>query len=876
MIDPSDAAPIIRLSDYRAPAWRITQVELAFDLDASATVVESILHLAPNPEVPSEELRLDGEALELIEITLDGAPLPIERYRHDIDGLVVHDVVTACVLRTRVRLYPDRNTRLEGLYASGASLFTQCEAEGFRRITFFIDRPDVSARYTVTLRGDRAQYPVLLSNGNPDGAGALPDGRHWARWIDPHPKPSYLFALVAGRLDCVAAPFRTMEGRDVTVQVWADPGDVPRCRHALDCALRAMRWDEERFGRAYDLDVFNIVAAQDFTMGAMENKGLNIFNARYILADPDTATDADFEGVESVIGHEYFHNWSGNRVTCRDWFQLSLKEGLTVFRDQEFTSDLHSRALKRIEDVRLLKSRQFVEDAGPLAHPVRPASYTEINNFYTATVYEKGAEVVRMLHTLLGEAAFRAGLDRYFASHDGGAATIENFLDAMQHASGRDLTQFARWYDQAGTPELRIQQQHDAARREYVLTITQHTPPTPDGGAKLALHIPLAFALYGAAGQRLEAAPQTPGGPATAAVRLGLIELTATTHTLRFTDIATPPLPAFLQGLSAPVRLHLDYTPDDLARLIAFEPDPLTRWEAAQRLATDAILRRGVAPDAAREALVDALGGLLDQPSLDPGFIAECHHLPDVWTLTDQCEQIDLDAILRQREDLLDGLAETHVDRFERRYRELSATSGGGHHAGAIAQRRLKNLCLARLTRLDPTAALAASQVGLAVNLTDRLAALTALVHFDAPDAEAALSAFRARYARDPLVTDKWLAIVATRPQADTVERVQALLHDPLWSPRNPNRVRALLGNFARSNPIAFHRRDGAGYALLFAQIPVLDALNPQVAARQLTVLENWRRLDAARQALISSQLQALPALGLSRDSNDVVTRLLA
>ena len=868
-MDRTDAAPVIRLADYRAPAWRISAVELAFDLDPDATLVESTLHLLPNPEVTPEPLRLDGEALELLSIELDGVPLSPHRYTLDDTGLSLPGLAAACVLTTRVRIHPAGNTRLEGVYASEASLLTQCEAEGFRRITYFIDRPDVSSRYLVTLRADRARYPVLLSNGNPDGAGDLPDGRHYARWVDPHPKPSYLFALVAGNLDRVSAPFRSMEGRAVTVNVWADPTDVPRCRYALDCALAAMRWDESRFGRAYDLDVFNIVAAQDFTMGAMENKGLNIFNARYILADADTATDTDFEGVESVIGHEYFHNWSGNRVTLRDWFQLSLKEGLTVFRDQEFTSDRHSRALKRIEDVRLLKSRQYVEDAGPLSHPVRPSSYTEINNFYTATVYEKGAEVVRMLHTLLGEAAFRAGLDRYFERHDGGAATVEDFLASMAQASGRDLSHFARWYDQPGTPELRITQQFDPARGEYRIEIEQGAVAAPDASMRVPLHIPLAYALYDAAGQRIERQPQ-----ADAVTRAGLIELTAERHTLRFEGLTEAPLPAFLQGLSAPVRLQVDYTPTQLARLVRCEPDPLTRWESAQRLATDAILRRGNAV-AARSALLDVLGELLADAELDPGFIAECHQLPDVWTLADQCESIDLDAIWREREDLLDTLAETHAERFEQRYRD-AALGDEAIDADAIARRRLKNLCLARLTRLDPTAVLAASQFAHAVNLTDRLAALAALLHHDAPDAAAALAAFRSRYASNALVTDKWLGLVATRPQPDAVEGVAALLRDPLWTPRNPNRVRAVLGNFARTNVVGFHRRDGAGYALLFDQALALDALNPQVAARQLTVLENWQRLDPQRRGLVADGLRRLEVGTLSRDCADVVTRLLA
>ncbi len=867
-MDHADAVPVIRLADYRPPAWRVTDATLVFELEAGATEVQAQLQLRPDPAQPGAPLRLDGEELELLSIEIDGTALPAERYRQDAHGLTIDGVDADCTLRTRVRIHPERNTRLEGLYASEQSLFTQCEAEGFRRITFFVDRPDVSARFNVTLRADRARYPVLLSNGNPAGAGELPDGRHWAQWVDPHPKPCYLFALVAGKLDKLSSPFRTMSGRDVMVQIWADPADVPRCRHALDSTLRAMRWDEERFGREYDLDVFNIVAAQDFTMGAMENKGLNIFNARYILADVDTATDIDFEGVESVIGHEYFHNWSGNRVTLRDWFQLSLKEGLTVFRDQEFTSDLHSRALKRIDDVRLLKSRQFVEDAGPLAHPVRPSSYTEINNFYTATVYEKGAEVVRMLHTLLGEETFRAGLDLYFDRHDGGAATIEDFLTAMHEVSGRDLTQFARWYDQAGTPEIEVSEKFDAASGDYTLTITQHAPATA-GSETSPLHIPFAFALYGAKDERIVATPQ-----ADAAVREGLVELTDVTHTLRFAALGARPLPAFLQGLSAPVRLRYEYSPEQLARLVRIERDPLTRWQAAQRLASTVVLKQGPDPQVARDALIDALGALLDDSTLDPAFVAECHHLPDLWTLCDECERVDLDDLQREREDLLDALAEAHADRYEARYRDAAAQGSSGMDAHAIALRRLKNLCLARLTRLDPTAALAASQFAHAANLTDRLAALHSLVHHDAPDAAAALGAFRTRYANDPLVTDKWLGIAVTRPQSDTVDRVTALLRDPLWQPRNPNRVRAVLGNFARNNAVAFHRRDGAGYSLLFGQIPVLDAINPQVAARQLTVLENWRRLDDERQTSIVAGLSSLSRLPLSRDTADVVARL--
>ncbi|MBB5207458.1 aminopeptidase N [Chiayiivirga flava] len=868
-MDRPDQTPVIRLADYAPPPWRVTHVDLVFDLDAEATQVEATLALQPDPARPAAPLRLDGEDLELLDIALDGQPLPPARYRVDATGLTVLGVDAPCLLRTRVRIRPQTNTRLEGLYVSGASLMTQCEAEGFRRITWFVDRPDVSAVYTVTLRADRTKYPVLLSNGNPAGAGDLDDGHHWARFVDPHPKPCYLFALVAGTLGHLSAPFRTMDGRDVTVRVWAEPADVPRCRHALESTLRAMRWDEKRFGRAYDLDVFDIVAAQDFTMGAMENKGLNIFNARFILADIDTATDADFEAIESVIGHEYFHNWSGNRVTLRDWFQLSLKEGLTVFRDQEFTADLHSRAMKRIDDVRLLKSRQFAEDAGPLAHPVRPASYSEINNFYTATVYEKGAEIIRMLHTLLGELTFRRALDLYFARHDGGAATVEDLLDAMREASGRDLAQFARWYDQAGTPQIAVTEAFDPATGDYTLHLAQHTPATPDGSEKQPLHLPFAFALYDADDRRIATPPDTD-----AAQRPGLVELTAAEHTLRWRGLAQRPLPAFLQGLSAPARLRYDYAASDLGRLLRIESDALVRWECAQQLVADAVLRGEARPDA-RPALIAALGALLADTTLDPAFVAECVSVADVWSLADRCDRIDLDLLWREREALLDDIAAAHADLLAARYDALSPAALGGLAPACIAARQLRNVALSLLTRRDPSARRAEAQFAQANTLTDRLAALAALLRVDAPGAAAALAAFRTRHADDPLTTDKWLTLVVTRPQPDAVDAVRDILAGPLWQPRNPNRVRTVLGHFARNNPVAFHRRDGAGYALLFDWLPELDRINPQVAARQLTALEPWRRLDADRAARIEAHLRAFAALPLSRDSADVAGRLL-
>ena len=855
--------PVIRLADYHPPAWRISRVNLDFDLDAHDTQVGTTLLLEPDPDQPGQPLRLDGEDLELIDIALDGRALAPHEYRRDATGLTIEGIGGPCELHTTVRIHPHANTRLEGLYLSREALFTQCEAQGFRRITFFVDRPDVSAVFDVTLRADKARHPVLLANGDPVASGDLPGGRHYARWHDPHPKPCYLFALVAGRLERVSAPFTTMEGRAVDVNIWAEPGDVARCHYALGATLRAMAWDERRFGRAYDLSVFNIVAAQDFTMGAMENKGLNIFNARYILADVDTATDDDFLAIESVIGHEYFHNWSGNRVTLRDWFQLSLKEGLTVFRDQEFTADLHSRGLKRIEDVRLLKSRQFVEDAGPLSHPVRPASYREINNFYTATVYEKGAELIRMLHTLLGEADFRRGLDAYFSAHDGGAATVEDLLAAMAQASGRDLSQFLRWWEQPGTPRIEADEAFDAASGTYSLTLRQH-----GADAENPLHIPLALAFYDAQGQRIAAEPDTD-----APTRAGLVELRQREHVLHLHGLAKKPLPAFLQGLSAPVRLDFHYSPAQLARLVRVESDPLTRWEAMQQVSRLAVLAGEQQADA-RIALVTAQAALLDDAQADPAFVAECLTIPDVWDLSSDLPLLDIDALWRSRETVLDALATLQADTLRARYDALANTAQSGLDGRSAAARRLRNLCLQRLARIETDGERAAAQFHAASTLTDRLAALATLVHGGLPQADAVLRTFAQRHRGDALTTDKWLSLVVTAPRTGVLDTVAALLDGPYWQPTNPHRVRAVLGAFARNNLAAFHRPDGAGYALFFAQLPRLDAINPQVAARHLCLLENWRRLDANRRSRLAAHLETLEPQLASRDSRDMLARL--
>ena len=863
----------VHLADYLPPAWRIPRVALVFELDPARTRVEATLELEPDPARPVQPLELDGEGLELLEIALDGRPLSPHEYSYDGQRLQVHAARAACRLHTVVRIQPTQNTRLEGLYASGPLLLTQCEAQGFRRITFLADRPDVMPTWRIVLRADRAAFPVLLANGNPAGTRDLGDGRHEAAWENPHPTPGYLFAIAAGPLERVTRTLETAEGRRVELNVWAQGEDVARCGYALGAVERALRWDEQRFGLGYDLDVFNVVAAQDFTMGAMENKGLNIFNARYILADEATATDADFLAIESVVAHEYLHNWSGNRVTLRDWFQLSLKEGLTVYRDTEFSSDLHSRALKRIEVVRLLRGRQFAEDAGPLAHAVRPDRYREISNFYTLTIYEKGAELVRVLQQLVGDAAFRAGMDKYFADNDGRAATLEDFLAAHAAASGRDLTDFARWYAQAGTPVLRITPHFDPRSGDYALAIEQSQPATPgQPGPKAPLPIPLRFALYAADGRRIDALPE-----ADAPVREGLVELQAARHVLRWPALGREPLPAFNQGFSAPVKLQVDYAPEELARLAGWETDPFNRWDLLQRLATDALVGADAgARDTATAALAEVLAGLLEDDGADPAFVAECLQLPDFDTLAEAVAMVDVEALVGGREALADRLARELAPSLEARYHALAAAAAGGLSGPAMAARALRNACLALLSRLDPAGALAEAAFAGAGTMTERLAALRALVHRGAPGAAAALAGFQREFAHDPLVTDKWIGLVATRPQAGALADVDALLASDAWKPANPNRVRALLGNFARANPRAFHRADGAGHARIAGQVAALDAVNPQVAARLLGAFEGWRRLAGPAQASASAALEALEGWVESPDSRDLLQRLRA
>ncbi len=872
MRDP-DAAPV-RLADYRPPAWTVEAVDLVFELDREESEVEAVLAL--RCDVPGAPLRLDGEALALRWLELDGRRLAADEFHLTPEGLEVFPAqgLARCRLRSRVGLRPAANTRLEGLYASGRLLLTQCEAEGFRRISFFIDRPDVLARWRTTLRAERARYPVLLAGGNRISERVLEDGRHEAVWENPHPTPCYLFALAAGPMARVSKRLTGADGREIELNVWVEGEDPEPCRYALGAVERALRWDEQRFGRCYDLGVFNVVAAQDFTMGAMENKGLNIFNARYILADERSATDADFLAIESVVGHEYFHNWSGNRVTLRDWFQLSLKEGLTVFRDQEFTADLHSRDLKRIEDVRLLRGRQFAEDAGALAHPVRPAEYREINNFYTLTVYEKGAEIIRMLHTRLGEAAFRAGMDRYFSEHDGRAATLEDFYAAHSAASGVDCRDMLAWYAQAGTPVLAVERHFDADNGRFELRIEQRPPANVPGAGPLP--IPLRFALLDAFGDELPPpavhdAEAMPGG--------GLL-LRHARHVLRWEGLAAEPLPVLNLGFSAPVRLELAYTALERGRLVREARDGFARWDALQALALEVLLdQAGAKPSpeskAAEAALSDALGALLGDTAAHPAFVAECFVLPDIDTLADAVPVADPLALVAAREALLARLAETHAEALSARFAALEAAAGGGLADAAMAARRLRHALLPLITRRDGGAAARALFAG-ARGMDERFAALRALLHAGVEGAEAARARFAAEFADDPLVTDKWIGLVATRPQPEALEAVQGLMASPFWRPANPNRVRALLGGFARSNPAAFHRGDGAGYRLVAEQVAVLDAINPQVAARLLGAFEGLPRWAPAFAGRARAALAPLRQGERSRDVAELLARLPA
>ncbi len=882
MADSSHAT--VYLKDYQPPAFTVDRVELRIEFAEDATLVHA--QLALRRQRAKQPLVLDGQALELCSLCLDGQPLDPSHYRVDHRQLTVFDVPDSFSLQVVTRLYPQHNTALEGLYRSNGVFCTQCEAEGFRRITYFLDRPDVMAVYTTTLVAERQRYPVLLANGDPVEAGELADGRHWATWFDPHPKPSYLFAAVAGDLACLEDHYTTASNRSVVLRIYAKAEHLDQCHHAMASLQKAMAWDEATFGLEYDLEVYHIVAVEDFNMGAMENKGLNVFNTQYVLAKPDTATDDDYAAVETVIAHEYFHNWTGNRVTCRDWFQLSLKEGLTVFRDQEFSADQGLSGVKRIDDVRLLRTVQFAQDKGPLAHPVRPSAYIEINNFYTVTVYNKGAEVVRMVQTLLGREGFRRGMARYFARFDGCAVTCDDFVAAMEEANGVDLTQFRRWYDQAGTPLVTVSDHYDPETRTYDLTVRQFCPPTPGEPAKQPRGLPMAKGLLDGQGRALPvnlAAGQAEGEGGDPLSQVLVVDRAE--QTFRLVDVPERPLPSLLRGFSAPVVLEYPYSDEQLAFLWAFDPDDFNRWDAGQQLAVRTILKLIDAqsqqlPLTLPATLDAAVARLLDDTTSDPALRAQALLLPSEGYLAEQMAVIDVEGIHAARQFLRRTLATHHRDRWLASYHRHRDHRPYALDAAAVGSRALKNRALDYLLQNSADAEaeeLALAQFQRADNMTDQLAALTALVHGGHAGGEAVLEAFYQSWHHEPLVVDKWFALQATAPRPDALENLEALLQHPAFSLTNPNKVRATIGAFCRGNPRHFHRADGRGYAFLASKIAALDPLNPQVAARLAGVFTRWRRFDAHRQGLIRAALEELVNTpSLSPDVYEVVAKSLS
>jgi aminopeptidase N len=801
--------------------------------------------------------------MELVSVALDGRVLGGEDYSCDSSKLVIHDAPARCKLEIEVRIKPHENTALEGLYPSGNFLLTQCEAEGFRNITYFPDRPDVMTRFEVTIVADKQRYPVLLSNGNAVDSGDLPGGRHWVRWDDPFAKPTYLFALVAGDLACVEDTFKTRSGRNVALRVYVESENIDRCEHAMESLIHSMKWDEDRFGLEYDLDVYNIVATNDFNMGAMENKSLNIFNSKYVLARPDTATDADYQGVEGVIAHEYFHNWTGNRVTCRDWFQLTLKEGLTVFRDQEFSSDMQSRAVKRIRDVRHLRSHQFPEDSGPMAHPIRPDQYVEINNFYTMTVYQKGAEIIRMYHTLLGEAGFQKGMKLYFERHDGHAVTCDDFLAAMADANDTDLQTFGLWYGQSGTPQLEVQGHYDASTRRFTLDFTQRTPPTQDQENKQPLLIPVRVGLISRGGEELPL--RLEGQDVSSGTSLTLI-VEEQRQSFVFEEISEAPIPSLLRGFSAPVKLDYSYSSSDLAILMAHDSDDFVRWEAAQLLAQRQILENvrrlseGAEPVLQTE-LIEAFRAILSDTDSDPALVAEALTLPGEDYLGGQMQVVDVDGIHAARTFVKSGLAQVLKKDFTHRYESMASAGPYSKAPAAMARRSLRNACLSFLLETDTGPDLALAQLESSDNMTDTLAALQGLVWAGAAGADAALREFEEKWQDDALVMDKWFMIQAAIPGERAIERVRTLLSHPGFSIANPNKVRSVLGVFSMMNPTGFHWADGSGYRLHADQIIALDAINPQIAARMAGAFNPWTRYDAHRRDQMRTELNRIAAV---------------
>jgi aminopeptidase N len=882
----TDTPQTIFRKDYTPPSYLVDTVEMGFDLDPARTVVASRLTLRRNPAATTRGIELHGEDIELVALRLNGKLLGKRDYTLANNLLTIRSAPDDVVLEIETLCAPDKNTTLSGLYVSNGNFFTQCEAEGFRRITFFPDRPDVMAKFTVMLRADKSRYPVLLSNGNLLEEGDLDDGRHYALWEDPFKKPSYLFALVAAELVCQEETFRLADGRDALLQVWVEDGNLDKTDYAMQSLKHSIRWDEDKYGLELDLDRFMIVATSDFNMGAMENKGLNIFNTKFVLANPRVATDIDFQGIEAVVAHEYFHNWTGNRVTCRDWFQLSLKEGLTVFRDQEFTADMigtaTGRAVTRIDQVRTLRQAQFPEDAGPMAHPVRPDSFVEINNFYTVTVYEKGAEVVRMYQTLFGVDGFRKGMDLYFARHDEQAVECDDFRRAMADANDRELGQFERWYSQAGTPVLRFEGRWDESAQTYTLTLSQSCPATPGQSEKLPFHIPVAVGLLDAAGADMALVVDGVQRGTTA-----VLELTEAEQTFVFTGVTGQPVASVLRDFSAPVILQGGYTDADLLHLFSHDSDPVNRWEAGQRLAMERLLKltgeAGAKDDAAAslnldETFIEALRKILVDETLDPAFREQCLTLPSESMVAEQLDCVDPLAVHIARQFVRADLGARLRSELMAQYAANATPGPYSPDAASAGKRALKNLALAYLNAApdDASVALAQRQFDEADNMTDRAAALSALVAARVPQAADALAVFYDEFQNEALVVDKWFAMQASSPTTD-LAAVRALMTHPAFTLRNPNRARSLVAMFCVNNPVQFHAPDGSGYAFWAEQVIALDALNPQVASRLARAMDRWRRYAPSLQWQMREALQKVAGqVKLSNDVREIVGKALA
>ncbi|ENQ8177832.1 aminopeptidase N [Vibrio parahaemolyticus] len=855
--------------DYQVPSHTITDIDLTFDLYDNDTIVTALSKVVQKGE--STTLELDGEGLELRSVKVNGE----DWAHHEVKeaSLVLSDLPAEFELEIITKIDPEANTALEGLYKSGGAFCTQCEAEGFRRITYYLDRPDVLAKYTTKVIADKPTYPYLLSNGNRIAQGEAENGRHWVQWQDPHPKPAYLFALVAGDFDVLRDKYTTMSGRNVDLEIFVDKGNLDRAGHAMTSLINSMKWDEERFGLEYDLDIYMIVAVDFFNMGAMENKGLNIFNSKFVLANDQTATDRDYLGIEAVIGHEYFHNWTGNRVTCRDWFQLSLKEGLTVFRDQEFSSDLGSRAVNRIDNVRIIRGPQFAEDASPMSHPIRPDKVIEMNNFYTLTVYEKGSEVIRMYHTLLGEEGFQKGMKLYFERHDGTAATCEDFVSAMEDATGVDLKQFRLWYSQSGTPTLRVNSEYNAEAKTYALTVEQFTEATQDQAEKQALHIPFDIELYDSKGQII---PLTINGESVHSV----LDIKQDKQTFVFENVAEQPVPSLLREFSAPVKLEYDYSDAELIFLMKHATNDFARWDASQMLLAKYI-RQNVnnvqtgSEVQLSEDLIDAFRGVLLDENLEPAFIAQVFSLPSINEITGWYKQIDVDAVDTVLNSITVSLSAALEDELSATYHTLKQAEYTIDHA-AIGKRALRNQCLQFLAHTDKGNTLVKAQYEAANNMTDTIAAMSAANSAQLECREELMADYSDKWKHDGLVMDKWFALQGTNPAEDALEKVKATMNHEAFSLKNPNRTRSLIGSFLAANPVRFHDKSGSGYQFAGDILRQLNDSNPQVASRMIDPLLKFRKYDEARQAMIRAELEKLKAMdNLAKDLFEKVTKAL-